>query len=70
MIDHSAAAAAHERAQKLRDTAEAASARATRRETSIFSQAYAEAKHREALAAVQSATAQSIWASWTMKVRP
>lgn len=67
---HGAAAGAHAAAQKMRETAEIAAERMNRGEPSIFTMAYAEAKHREAAAAVRSATAQSIWASWTMKVRP
>lgn len=70
MITHEDAMAAHERAAVLRCLADGATREAARKEGRIYSLAYAEAKHREALAAVQTATAQSLWASWTMRVRP
>ena len=70
MISHEDAIAAHVRAAELRRVADVAMAAAARKSGSVFSAAFAEAKHREALAAVQSATAQSLWAAWTMRVRP
>lgn len=70
MITHEEAAAAHERAAHLRRVADAAIAASAQKHGSVFSEAFAQAKHREALAAVQTATVQSLWVSWTMRVRP
>lgn len=70
MISHEDAIAAHVRAAELRRVADVATVAAARKSGSVFSAAFAEAKHREAVAAVRSATAQSVWVSWTMKARP
>ncbi len=64
MITHTEAAQAHERAAQLAQAAEVAQARAGKAESSLFSQAYAEAKQREVMAAVVTASAQARWALW------
>lgn len=64
MITHADAAAAQLRAQQLVEAADAARQRAEGNVTSIFSQGYAEGKRREALAAVNTAHAQAMWARW------
>jgi hypothetical protein len=64
MITHIDAAKAHERAAQLAEAAAVAQARAGKPESSLFSQAYADAKRREVLAAVVTASAQARWAMW------
>ena len=68
MVTHKDAAEAHIRAQALTDAAADARERSERSPTSVFRWAYAEAKHREAQAAVTSAIAMARWAGWGCRV--